>query len=251
MSSTGSPDTSAPDPGAPEMTRDAELHAARRSLILFVLAVAAAAIGLIVVLNGWADEDAADTRVGTGEIEAAREIGPDAGAAVAAYVDERRGHLNDVEGRRAAVVSFTSYVTEDEVSDLLGDSVNRDAMLMALPGDSMRATASVAEARDRAVADAQVDEIVQLVPTVEDEEFASFYRAELIRYRKVIAEADRDDVVFGAVVVGRAGDLRGLASRAGVRLVDVGDTAEVPDADAVTGLRPEESLTTGEPPFRP
>lgn len=243
MSSTSSPDTGP----------DRELHAARRSLVLFVLALAAAAIGLVVLLSGWADEDAADTRVGVDAVESAEAIGPDAGVAVADYVDRRRAHLNEVEGRRAAVVSFTAYVTEDEVPGLSGESLDEVAVLMALPGDSVRVTSSVRESRDRAVDDAraQVDEIAQLVPTVEDEEFASFYRAELVRYREVIDEAARHDVVFGAVVVGRAGDLRGLASRAGVRLVDVGETAEVPDADAIAGLRPEESLTTGEPPFRP
>lgn len=232
---------------------DGDLRAARRSLMLFVVALAAGLVGLIVIANGWTDEDATDTRVGSGEIEAAGSIGPDVGVEVAPYVDERAGHLREVEGRRAAVISFTGYVSGEEAATLVGDDLQREALLVALPGDSVRISGSPSDARAEAVAEAesQLEEIGSIAPTVEDGEFASFYRAELIRYRKVLAEADRTDVVFGAVVVGRASDLRAAASRAGVRLVDVGESAEVPDPGAMSGLLPEESITTGEPAFRP
>jgi hypothetical protein len=248
MSSPHSPE---PDPDAAD--HDRSLSAARRSLTLFVVALAAALIGLIALASGLLDEDSADTTVTPDDDGAVREIGPDAGADVASYADERRQHLTEVEGRRVAVVSFTSYVDEPEAADRLADAVEVLSVLVAVPGGEVRIADSADEERAAAVAEAesQLEEISRLVNTVEDPEFASFYRAELIRYRKLLSAAEREDVVFGAVVQGRAGDLRALGARAGVRLVDVGDGAALADDARISGLRPEESITVGDPPFRP
>lgn len=231
---------------------DSDLRAARRTLTLFVVALAVAAVALVVLLSGVVDEEAGDTTVGAGGEGTVVAIGPESGVDAAAYVDARRERLTKVEGPRAAVVSFTDYVAETEVADRLGDAVEPRQLLVALPDDEPRVVETVQAARDVAVADAesQLEEIAGLVNTVDDEEFAAFYRQEMLRYRELLDGAGRDDVVFGAVVVAGASDLRAVASRAGVRLVDVGAGDDLADDAILIGLRPEESLTTGEPQFR-
>ena len=232
--------------GSPER----EARAARRTLVLFVAAVAAVLVGAVI----WVvDPGGHDTTSGSeGSSSVVDAIGPQPGTDLAAYVPARRQRLTEVEGRRAAVVSFTDYVTDDDVADLLGDAVDVVARLIALPGGEPRRATSVADDRAAAIAEAkaQLREISTLVPTVEDQDFAEFYRAELIRYREIVNAGAQDDVVFGALVVGRAADLRAIGSRTGVRLVDVGGGSRFADDSVVRGVRPEETVTAGDPPFR-
>ncbi len=56
-------------------------------------------------------------------------------------------------------------------------------------------SSAVSPERDAAVAEAkdQLREIGALVPTVEDETFAAFYRSELIRYREIVKAGTQDD----------------------------------------------------------
>ena len=251
MSSPNSPD--APRAAPDDRTEDQEFRSARRSLMLFVIAVAAAVVGGIALLSGLIADDSDDNTVALGDPDEVGEIGPGPGQEVAPYADARRDQLTEVEGRRVAVVSFGSYLTDDDARELIGDSVDVVSLLVAFPADEPRVTPSVRESRDVTLEEAgsQLDEISGLVNTVEDPEFAEFYRAEMLRYRKVVAEADRDDVVFGALVRGRAGDLRALAAQAGVRLVDPADGAVLAEDARIFGLRPEESITVGDPQFRP
>lgn len=251
MSSPNSPDALRGSPD--DQQEDQAFRSARRSLTLFVIAVAAAAVGVIALLSGLIDEDSGDSSVAPVDPDAVTEVGPGAGEEVAPYADSRREQLTEVDGRRVAVVSFGSYLTEEDARDLVGDSVTVVSLLVAFPAEEPRVTESVPESRAMAVeeAESQLEEISGLVNTVEDPAFAEFYRAELIRYRKVITRADGDDVVFGAVVRGRAGDLRALAARAGVRLVDPADGAVLAEDARISGLRPEESITVGDPQFRP
>ncbi len=227
----------------------AEGRAARRTLLLLVAAVAAALVGVVV----WVVHPEDGTSQHGDSSSIVDEIGPPPGTAVAAYITARRQRLTEVEGRRAAVVSFTDYVTDDEAATLLGGAVDVAAKLIALPGGEPRRAASVTEERDAAITEAkdQLREIGALVPTVEDPDFAEFYRSELIRYRTIVKAGTQDDIVFGALVVGRAGDLRAIGSRSSVRLVDVGDGSRFAADSVVRALRPEESDTAGEPPFRP
>ncbi len=229
----------------------AESRAARRTLLLAVVAIAAALVGAVV----WAFDPAGHetTTESSGSSSVVDEIGPQPGTPLASYVTARQERLTEVEGRRAAVVSFTEYLTDDQAGRLLGSTVDVAARLIAIPGGEARRATSVVDERAAAVAEAkdQLHEIGALVPTVEDEAFAEFYRAELIRYREIVGAGGQDDIVFGALVVGRAADLRAIASQPGVRLVDVGDGSRFAADSVIRGLRPEESVTAGEPPFRP
>ena len=223
-------------------------RAARRTVALFALAVLVVAAGVVVLLVDDRDDErpTVDARVAT--------IGPETGTPVPDHIAARRTALNATEGRRIAVVSLTGYVTVEEVDEIVGPALERRASLVAFPGAEGRLTSDVDEARQiaRTEAEGQIAEIESILPTVDDPEFAAFYRGELNRYRRIVDGTDRPDVVYGAVVVGRAGDLRALASRTAVRLVDVGPPVDELDDDAeLHGLRPEETVTAGEPRFRP
>ena len=253
MSSTGSPD----DPSG-DGTVDPDLRAARRTLVLFVVALGAAAAGFVLVLTGNRGDDGGSTIAdadseSTEADDAAAQIGPERGSSVDRYLAERRGALTEVEGERAAVISLTGYSTVETVDDLLAD-VTLDRYLVALVGDEPRATRDVENtiADVRADAEEQLAEIEKIAPTVEDDpDYSQFYAEEIERYRTLLDASQRDDVVFGIVVVGRAADLRALGSRASVRLVDVGPSATLARDATVRGLRPEETATVGEPPVRP
>lgn len=223
-------------------------HAARRVVLLFVAALAAAAGAAIVVLvGGDADDDAAIAE------QAVSTIGPTPGADIAAHVATRTDALAALDGRVVAVVSFDRYVPAAEVGDLLGGGVEAEALFVAMPGGEPTLTTDPAAFRSAAVAEAQsqLTEIRALVPTVDDEEFAEFYRAEIVRYEQVVAAAERADIVFAALVRSTGPEMRAVASRPGIRLVDaVGGTVAAPDA-TLGGLRPEETGRAGTPEFRP
>ncbi|WP_436795668.1 hypothetical protein [Actinospongicola halichondriae] len=251
MSSPDSPE----DPVSEAVDRD--LRAARRSLVFFVVALAAAAAGFVMVLSGSRGDDGGSLVAGQdaaddGDAVTAR-IGPSDGDSVDRYAGQRRVALEGVEGRRAAVVSLTGYSTVDTVDDLL-DGLEFDRYLVAPVGSGPISTRDVAATMADVVDDAtaQLAEIEEIAPTVEgDPDYEAFYAEEIERYRRLLDAAQGDDVVFGVVVIGSASDLRALASRASVRLVDVGDSDRL-DRDApVRGLRPEETATVGEPAFRP
>lgn len=238
---------------------DPDLRAARRTLVLFVVAVGAAVAGFVLVLVGDRGDDGGSTIADAGlESPVAPDgstahIGPEAGTSVDRHIEERSRALSEVEGERVAVVSLTGYSTAETVEDLLSD-VELDRYLIALVGDEPRATrdvdSTIADVRDEA--EEQLAEIEKIAPTVEDDpDYSQFYAQEIERYRRLLEAADRDDVVFGVVVEGRTADLRALASRASVRLVDVGSTDSLDRGAPVRGLRPEETATVGEPPVRP
>lgn len=249
-----------PAPAVPSPpAADQDLRAARRTLVLFVVALGAAAAGFVLVLTGNRGDDGGST-IADADVESsdagddvAAQIGPDRGSSVERYLDERRRALTEVEGERFAVVSLTGYSTVGTVDDLLAD-VELDRYLVALVGDGPRSTRDVEStvADVRADAEEQLAEIEKIAPTVEDDpDYSQFYAEEIERYRRLLEAAERDDVVFGLVVIGRAADLRALGSRASVRLVDVGSSDSLARDATVRGLRPEETATVGEPPVRP
>lgn len=241
---------------------DRDLRAARRVVLLFAASLAAVVAGVVMVLLGARGDEgppvldpvdpSEDPSGGSDSQVVTEAIGPAPGEDLASYVEAREAVLGAVEGRYVAVVSLTGYSTPETVEDLMGD-LDLDSYLVAFVGDEPRRTSDIDETRDEIVedAEAQLAEIEGLVPTVEDPEFVEFYRAEIERYRAVLDEPDRDDVVFGLVVHGPASELRALAARASVRLVDVGVSDRLSDGAVVTGLRPEERSVAGEPAFRP
>ena len=188
-------------------------------------------------------------------------IGPLPGQPVEPYIQARTTELSRAEGGsdRVALVSFAEYVTAAGASDALGtagEDVEIEAMMVAAPGGE---PAAVAPSSLRAWAETEREraaeeraELERLLPTVDDPDFARTYRDDIARLTALERDVDpAGDVVFAVVVVGPSRVLRRIAEEDGVRLVDVGRSADVPDRDEVTALRPEESVKAGEPRYRP
>lgn len=226
--------------------------AARRTLLLLVAAITmAVGAGIVLVVGGGDESEPVDESSVLGAIVTG--IGPAEGTSIAPYVEARRAALGEAEGLRLAVVSFDVYLPVADVEATLGEGVALRSVVVVLPGGAPTVTADPAATRSAVVEDArtQIQEITGLLPTVEDDEFEAFYRAELERFGLVVASADRADVVAAAVVRGTAAELRALATRSEVRLVDVAAGTELDPDASVRGLRPEETTTVGTPEFRP
>lgn len=249
---------------------DAELSdAALTRLVLRAVGAAIAlllAAGLVAVAERVDDEsDDAATSAVDGDDPAllvpSRGIGPLPGQPVEPYIQARTTELSrvDGDGDRVAVVSFAEYVTGAGARDALGaggDDVEIEAMVVAAPGGE---PAAVAPAGVRAWAEAEREraveeraELERLLPTVDDPDFARTYREDVARLTALERDVDAaGDVVFAVVVVAPARVLHRIAEHDGVRLVDVGRGADVPDRDEVSALRPEESVKAGQPRYRP
>lgn len=229
---------------------DRQTTAARRVLLLAVAAIAMAIGAAIVLVAGGGDDDLAEV---TDEASLVAAIGPAPGSDVGGYVAARRDALTEIDGAAVAAVSFGAYVPADEVDALVGDDVTVTALLVALPGSAPATTTEPASYRRSTVADAEAQrtEIAGLLPSVDDDEFAAFYRSELGRYDLVVAGGDRADIVFGVVVRATGPELRALATRPGVRVVDARPGTGLSSDASVRGLRPEETTTAGSPEFRP
>lgn len=225
--------------------------AARRVLLLAVAAMAAAIGAAIVLVAGGSDADDLSSSQDDGAL--VDSIGPLPGLDVGGHVADREQAITSIDGAAVAVISFDTYVAADDVNELLGDEVRAQMLLVALPGAAPAVTTDPGRYRSSTVADAeaQIVEITGLIPSVDDAEFAAFYRAEVARYEQVVAAADRADIVFAAVVRATGPQLRAVASREGIRLVDPVAGTALADGAAITGLRPEETTTTGSPEFRP
>lgn len=203
-----------------------------------------------------AEADERDPSTIVGDLTPQGGIGPLAGTAVAAYVRQRTSALPGVTGTRAAVVSFSSYLTPTEANDaLVGVEVVH--LLVAVPGGRPLEAASGEKLdelvrRQRSEAEEERKALVELLPTVGDPDFKAQYEADIARLTALLAApAKVSDVVFGAVVIGPADRLRVIATRPGVRLVDAGPDAKQPTPGTVTGLRPEEAIQAGTPETRP
>jgi hypothetical protein len=245
-------------PGSPEPTARDE-RAARRVLVLAAVALLAVLIGVVVIVvtkvvgddGSSGERSGAAPTTGRGVVEA---IGPVKGTAVPAYVDERAAALDKATGTRLAVVSLAGYATEADARAAVG-KLEVVAFLAAVPGGGPQVVAdSLAgwAVRARRDALAERDEIEDLLPTVDDPEFASFYRDELSRLARVAGGAKADGpVVFALVVRGPSVELRALAKAPAARLVDVGGGASATADVEYTALRPEEVDRAGTPDLRP
>ena len=215
------------------------------ALVVFLLA---AGIGL--ALSG--DDEIVDNVV-SGEDGATLEkgaIGPLPGATLEAYERSARRQLSEASGRRGAVVSFVRYLNEDDARELVPGAT---ALLVAAPYGAPRMVDDIATwaEEERAAAEAEKGELEALIPTVEDQAFATQYRRDIARLDRLLERIDpKGRIVFGAVVEADAAELRVIAKDNAVRLVDVAR----PKAGKVTtfrGLRPEERDVANDPPTRP
>ena len=236
-------------PASAEGTEERLVLRAVAALVAFVFAAGVAvALTRTEADDGAIDVPAADDGpllVGTGPLP---------GASVPKYLARRRAALDRLQGRAVAVVSFDAYRTERdgralvEPTDVLG-------LLVAAPGGAPTVTTqsvSAWTAQERAGAEAERAELTQLRQTSEDPEFAAGFDADIARLGGLLDRLDTASLpVFGAVVAADAGQLRVLASRSGVRLVDP-VAREAPDPLTVlVGLRPEETAEAATPRYRP
>jgi hypothetical protein len=207
--------------------------------------------GVAILLNRDSDEGFG------GEVTLINAIGPLSGRNLTTYALDRRKELLQASGTRAAVISFGAYKTEADARRLV-QGVAIKALMVAPPGSAPGVvTGDLAAWAERAQAAAAEDwaQFQQLMPTydpVEDAPFIEDAKAKMSQLARVHETARADgDVVFGVVVVGDTGNLRRLANTTGVRLVDVGSSAEVPALTRIRGIRPEETALAGEPLTRP
>lgn len=238
---------------------------ARLTLTLLAASFAVLIVGLVVfftVRTLRQNDEAAPSPVitepkGISPEEAAKVaggIGPPAGADVVTYGQKRKVALASATGDRIAIVSFWNYTTEAKARALVADAEVMGLLAAAPSGQpalvtgalTAWVTAQTAEAR------AERDEISKLLPTVTDAPFRTFYQSELTRLNRVINSIrPTGDLVFGLVVRAPSTTLQALATKADIRIVDVGASAE-PDAKPVyRGLRPEENSKANDPNTRP
>lgn len=184
----------------------------------------------------------------------ATEVGPAPGTEVPAYVTARKAALAATREERVAVVSLAKYSTQAQVKTLLG--TNPVVALLVAPAGTAPAvvTGDLAawSKAQTAATQSERDEIKKLIPTVDDPAFKTFYTQEVARLEKALKAFDPNSaMVFGAVVKAPAPALQALGAKAGVRLVDVADTATPTPEPVFRGLRPEETAKANEPPLRP
>lgn len=180
--------------------------------------------------------------------------GPLPGTDVPTYVTARMDALSQVEGRVTAVVSFRDYAVERGARALLV-GIEVLGLLVATPGGMPVVVTGGLDrwaARERAEAETELGNLASMLRTTEDADFRTEFEADIARLTGLLEHLDpRGPIVFGAVVRVHATELRALADRAEVRLVDVVSKEPPDDLVAPTGLRPEETERAGSPRSRP
>ena len=246
-----SPDT--PADASPEAELSEE--GARRMVLLAVASlvalVLAAGVGLAVSRSTSGGDDqvvaAPDALAGTG-------TGPLAGTDVATYVEGRNRALREAKGRWVAVVSLRDYMTGPQHEGQFG-SLDMKALLVAPhAGESVVVQGSLNKwaTEARTGAEEERRQLEAMASTTEDKSFQDQFRADIDRLGKMVANLDpAKPVVFGMVVTGSADQLRELASKPEVRLVDLVGRRLPPDLEKLRGLRPEETTRAGDPLTRP
>jgi len=181
-------------------------------------------------------------------------IGPQPGDDVAGYQASRSPVLAAATGERTAVVSLPAYVSEAQARSAVGRA-KVVGLLAAVPGALPAVvTGSMTDWVNAQLADKRNDrdEIKQLLPTVDDPQFKTFYQDEIARLNKLVEGVEPDGpLVFGVVVEAPSTALRMLGGSGQVRLVDVAPTGVVTPRTAFRGLRPEETAKANDPPTRP
>lgn len=207
------------------------------------------------------DGDPVAAPTATGGTETARPDGevttvaPPRQGELASYLRERRQALAAADGdeERIAVVSLGDYLTGEEAAAVL-EGVEVLELRLRVPAEEQDPFA--AEVGDEAIPDvvaaavrdvrdevaSEEEQIRELLEsgTVDDPEYEEFYRAELDRLAAIRSLIDSGAAtVYGAVVRGTVADLRAVAARDGVRLVDPAPGGVDPDASVFEAILPE------------
>jgi hypothetical protein len=223
-------------------------------IVRFVAAGLAVILAAGVALLLTRDDDEFDFG---GDVTLVNAIGPLSGRDVPNYIFERQRDLKAATDVRAAVLSFAAYTKETDARKLV-EGLNVRALIVAAPGG--RATVVTGDLEtwaDQARQDAASEraEFERLLPTYdakEEQEFLQDAKVQIARLQKVEKAASADgEVVFAVVLVAPAKELQRLSQTTGVRLVDVGPGPAVPAMTRVRGIRPEETIVTGDPLTRP
>lgn len=178
------------------------------------------------------------------------EVGPQLGADLAAYADARHEVLAQLEGDEVlrAVVSFHEFVT---VADLpVPDGVRTERLHVTLPGEGeprvlraegARETLRTLFADGQDALDEEIGDLEELLAEdLGDPEFEQDFASELTRLQQLRASVSDDaPVVFAAVVVATAADLRDLVATPQVRLVDVAGPPERTRDTRFVGVQPD------------
>lgn len=196
------------------------------------------------------------------------QIGPTSAQPLAAYVPKRKELLKakaSKQPRQAsfAVVSFDSYRKISEVEAFLRSSrLDLVAVQMRIPLPTFDAqsvavrqrlvTQVVAETNGQAKIDELKEELIELekiIPTVTDPQYRAVYEADADARRSAIGLLRSDpSLIFALVVKASNANLAKAAAMAGIRLVDVADTADITvESHDFFGLLPEDSVNASWP----
>jgi hypothetical protein len=227
----------------------------RRQILIAMAAVVAFLLAAGVALAISRSDDGSDPGVGSPEDALiGTGTGPLAGTDVATYTAGRARALADAKGRWAAVVSLRAYATQADFAKAFA-SLGSEATLVATEGGEPEVvTGDLKEWADKARGEAEEErtQLQSMVATTEDKAFKDQFNADIDRLGKLLANLDpAKPVVFGFVVTASAGELRQLAERAEVRLVDIVGRRQPSSLAHLRGLRPEETVKAGEPRTRP
>lgn len=237
-------------PGSADAVEERLILRAVAALVAFVFAS-----GVAVALTRTDDDAVGGDDVPSVEGEPLLSgAGPLPGTDVPTYVTARTDALPGVEGRVTAVVSFREYAVEREGrAELAGVDVL--GLLVAAPGGVPVVVTGGLDrwaARERAEAEAELTNLAAMLETTEDPDFRTEFQADMARLTGLLEHLDgRGPVVFGAVVRVHATELRALADRPEVRLVDVVSKEPPDNLVVLAGLRPEETDRAGTPRTRP
>jgi hypothetical protein len=180
------------------------------------------------------------------------EVGPVPGVDLAAYTDARHELLAQLEDDEVvrAIVSFHEFATVGQLP--VPGEVRVERLHVGLPGEveprvvpaeGARATLRTLFAAGQDELDEQIGELERLLAEdLGDPAFEREFAAELARLQQLRASASDDaPVVFAAVMVATAADLRDLAAAPDVRLVDVAGPPERTRDTRLVGVPPADT----------
>lgn len=187
-------------------------------------------------------------------------VGPPLDVVVDDYITGRHDALREIDGADdaslVAVVSFDTYLTPEQVSEVLGDGLTILVAQYRIPaeGEPPLETevvggdleGSVHRAVEQALAPLREEEreVERLLEsdTVEDDAYVEDYERRLSELRSVrnVVETGAP-VVFAVVVEASPELLQGLVGQQHVRLVDPAPPGIDPDRSSFFGVRPEDT----------